>query len=506
MPTFNPRLNFPRLWRSLIGCALVLVFNNEVSFAATVWCIKSDLTCSAPPFSSCSGPNCTTICANPAGNGYSSWGSADVVDNCGSYTCTQAFTNSAANTVTPSAGANGSLSPSTPQSVAHNQSVVFTAIPNSGYAVANFTGTSCGGTVSGNTYTASNVVNDCIVAVTFTPGYTASTSVGAGGSLSPVSRAVAAGATTTFTVTPNAGYAVQSISGCNGGLTGSTYVTGSINANCTVTASFGYLVTATAGSGGTISASRVVTPGQATSLTVIPYNGYSISSVTGCDGSLSGNTYTTPAINGACAVTATFSGSAAGTITCDTEGETSDCGDYLNNCTGTDCWAFCANPAAYGMTMTNHYYAEVLASWFECSDTWAGTTSYTVTPTASSGGTISPNSPQSAAAGTTKSFTLTPSAGFAIYSVTGTCGGSLSGSDFTTSAVNANCTVVGNFVGSTADFYRIEPSQEMRIDAHGVCSKITNNNASALFVPVKSSTEWSQFRSNAANIIQTTCP
>ena len=70
---------------------------------------------------------------------------------------------------------------------------------------------------------------------------------------------------------------------------------------------------------------------------------------------------------------------------------------------------------------------------------------FTVTPSAGANGTITPNVPQEVNPGGTVSFTLTPSAGFVISGVGGTCGGSLVGQVFTTAAVNASCTVVANF-------------------------------------------------------------
>jgi Rieske Fe-S protein len=49
---------------------------------------------------------------------------------------------------------------------------------------------------------------------------------------------VDAGATAQFTVTPNSGYQIASVTGCGGNLSGTTYTTGPITANCTVSASF----------------------------------------------------------------------------------------------------------------------------------------------------------------------------------------------------------------------------------------------------------------------------
>jgi lysophospholipase L1-like esterase len=74
-------------------------------------------------------------------------------------------------TVTPSAGANGSISPSTPQTVNDGSTVSFTVTPNIGYNTASVAG--CGGTWTGtNPYTTGPVSDDCTVTATFTP-YTA---------------------------------------------------------------------------------------------------------------------------------------------------------------------------------------------------------------------------------------------------------------------------------------------------------------------------------------------
>src|SRR5690625_2576354 len=71
---------------------------------------------------------------------------------------------------------------------------------------------------------------------------------------------------------------------------------------------------------------------------------------------------------------------------------------------------------------------------------------YEVTPSVGSGqGSISPNTPQSVAEGSTTSFTLSPAPGQITDGVTGSCGGTLSGNSFTTDPITADCTVVANF-------------------------------------------------------------
>ena len=139
--------------------------------------------------------------------------------------------------------------------------------------------------------------------------YQVTATAGIGGTISPANATVNANGTTTATVTASSGYAISSVTGCGGTLSGSTYTTGMITANCTITASFiaQLAVTGTAGAGGAISpTSATVNAGGTTTLTVTPNSGYVIIGVTGCAGALGGTTYTTGAITAACTVTATF--------------------------------------------------------------------------------------------------------------------------------------------------------------------------------------------------------
>lgn len=74
----------------------------------------------------------------------------------------------------------------------------------------------------------------------------------------------------------------------------------------------------------------------------------------------------------------------------------------------------------------------------------AVTPSWTVTPSAGVGGSISPNTPQTLAHGGTISFTVTPFIGWRISSVSG-CGGTFSSGSYTTGPVTANCAVTAKF-------------------------------------------------------------
>ena len=141
-------------------------------------------------------------------------------------------------TVTPSAGANGSISPSTGVLVNHGATTSFTVTPGAGFTAS--VGGNCGGSLVGDTYTTDAIVANCTVVASFTiKTYTVTPSAGANGTMSPgTPQAVNHGATTSFTVTPDAGHEIASVTGCGGSLAGSAYTTGPITASCSVTASF----------------------------------------------------------------------------------------------------------------------------------------------------------------------------------------------------------------------------------------------------------------------------
>lgn len=56
-----------------------------------------------------------------------------------------------------------------------------------------------------------------------------------------------------------------------------------------------------------------------------------------------------------------------------------------------------------------------------------------------------------------------------------------------------------------AESYAISPSQQVTIDEHGTCKKVTNNRSSSIFVPTKSAAEWLAFRTNASLVTFADC-
>ncbi|MBF0560268.1 MAG: choice-of-anchor D domain-containing protein, partial [Nitrospirae bacterium] len=185
-------------------------------------------------------------------------------------------------TITATAGANGSISPSGATTVNYGGSQTYTITPSAGYSLAGVQvdGASVGAVT---TYTFSNVTANHTISATFASNtYTVTPSAGANGSISPSTpQTVSYNGTVSFTVTPNAGYSIGSVTGCGGTLSGSTYTTGPITSACAVTASFTittYTITATAGSNGSITpaGSTTVNSGGSQTYTITPNTGYRI--------------------------------------------------------------------------------------------------------------------------------------------------------------------------------------------------------------------------------------
>lgn len=141
-------------------------------------------------------------------------------------------------TVTPQAGANGSIAPNSPQTVDDGATTSFVVTPDHHYAIASVTG--CAGSLTDDTYTTGPIGADCMVQATFAiVTHTVTPVAGAHGTIAPdTPQTIDDGAATSFTVTPDANYAIAQVTGCDGSLVDATYTTGPISADCTVSATF----------------------------------------------------------------------------------------------------------------------------------------------------------------------------------------------------------------------------------------------------------------------------
>jgi len=227
-------------------------------------------------------------------------------------------------TITASAGANGSISPSGAVTVAQAANQSFTITPAAGYAVNVVTvdGASVGAVT---TYTFSNVQAAHTIAATFKAlvvNYVITASAGANGSISPSGTVtVAQAANQSFTITPASGYVVNvvTVDGASVGAV-TTYTFSNVQAAHTISVTFKtvtiptFVITASAGANGSISPSGAVTVAQAASqaFTITPASGYAVSAVT-VDGASVGavTTYTFSNVQAAHTISATFTASGA---------------------------------------------------------------------------------------------------------------------------------------------------------------------------------------------------
>ena len=123
----------------------------------------------------------------------------------------------------------------TPNPVEAGADSTCTATANGGFSFANWSG-DCSGSQRSCVLRAVTAAKDVTANFT-TASYTVTATAGANGGISPRSRSVAHGNSTSFTVTPDTGYGA-SVTGCGGSLSGTTYTTGPITGACTVSASF----------------------------------------------------------------------------------------------------------------------------------------------------------------------------------------------------------------------------------------------------------------------------
>ena len=170
--------------------------------------------------------------------------------------------------------------------VSRGDNQTFTITPNTGYKVADVSvdGSSVGAVTS---YTFTKVLVAHTISATFTiKTFTITASAGAGGSISPSGAVVLNyGASQTFTITPNTGYAIANVvmDGISlGAISSVTF--NNVTANHTISATFSlinYTITASAGTGGSISPSGAVSAAYGTSktFTITPGTGYQIADV-----------------------------------------------------------------------------------------------------------------------------------------------------------------------------------------------------------------------------------
>ena len=204
------------------------------------------------------------------------------------HTISATFAAATTYTITATAGANGSISPSGAVSVNSGASQAFTITPATGYQVSAVLvdGTSVGAVTS---YTFSNVTANHTISATFAAGttYTISATVRGSGSISPSGTVkVVSGTNQAFTITPAANYRISGVR-VDGKSIGAvtTYTFSNVTANHTISATFAavptYTISTTVQGSGSISPSGTVkvVSGTNQAFTITPAANYQISAV-----------------------------------------------------------------------------------------------------------------------------------------------------------------------------------------------------------------------------------
>jgi len=367
---------------------------------------STSLVTSAPSTNLCSTGVATSV---TSGNSAYTWGCNG--SNGGTSTAANACSASRGYTVTPSAGSNGSISPSGAQVVAYNATPAFTATPAANYAVNAWAG-SCNGTPSGTgnvSYTTSAVTTDCTVSVSFS-----------GTDATPDA----------FSFTAANGVALSTVQ------TSNTITVAGINTGAAISITGGeYQI----GSGSFVSTPSTVNNGDTVTVRHTSSGAHGTPTTTtltigGVSADFVSTTVAAPVINGACGSSHSTSlvTSAPSTNLCSTgvaTGVTSGAGAYTWGCNGSN-----------GGTST-------------AANACSASRGYTVTPSAGSNGSISPSGAQVVAYNATPAFTATPAANYAVNAWAGSCNGTPSGTgnvSYTTSAVTTDCTVSVSFSGTDA--------------------------------------------------------
>jgi hypothetical protein len=145
-------------------------------------------------------------------------------------------------TITASAGDNGIISPNGAVEVEAGTDMTFTFTPNSGYEVDQVLVDGSVVTVSGNSYTFTNVTGNHTISVTFKRiPHTITASVGEHGSISPSGLAyVEEGGVITFTFTPDSGYKIDEVKvdGHKVKVKGNSYIFTNVTGDHTISVTF----------------------------------------------------------------------------------------------------------------------------------------------------------------------------------------------------------------------------------------------------------------------------
>ncbi|MGD0539648.1 MAG: SdrD B-like domain-containing protein, partial [Verrucomicrobiota bacterium] len=364
-------------------------------------------------------------------------------------------------TLTYTAGAHGSITGTTPQTVNYGGSGnSVTAVPATGYHFVNWDDGS-----TANPRTDANVTAMISVTANFAINtYTVTASAGSNGSITPSgAMTVNYGAGQTFTITPSTGYHVADVlvDGASVGAV-TSYPFSNVTANHTIAASFAintYTVTASAGSNGSITPSGAITVnyGASQTFTIAPSTGYHVAdvSVDGVSvGAVPTYTFNNVTANHTIAAsfaintyTLTYTASLNGSIT-GTTPQTVNYGGSGSPVTAVPATGYHFVNWDDGSTANPRTDANVTATISVTANFAINT--YTLTASAGSNGSITPSGAVTVNYGASQTFTITPSTGYYVADVLvdGASVGAVTSYPF--SNVTANHTIAASFAINTS--------------------------------------------------------
>jgi len=333
-------------------------------------------------------------------------------------------------TISTSAGNGGTITSN--QNVQHGESASISATPNTGYQIASWSG-NCGNFDQSTNPVSFTASKNCSISVSFEKtSYTITTSAGNGGTITP-NQNIKDGESVSITAKPNTGYQIASWSGNCGNFDQSTNpVSFTASKNCSISVSFektSYTITTSTGNGGTITPNQNVIHGESVNITATPNDKYQIKAWSGTCGTFSKSTNTaTFTASKSCSLSVSFE---KVSYTINTNAGTGGSITPNQNVIHGESVSITAKP--------NTGYQ--IASWsgncgtFSSSDNPVRFTaskncsinvsfeklSYTITTSASDGGTISAGI-ESVEHGQSVSITATPSTNYEISSWSGSCG------------------------------------------------------------------------------------
>jgi len=366
-------------------------------------------------------------------------------------------------TVTATTGDNGSITPSGVTSVNNGGSQSYTITANEGYHIVDVLvdGSSVGAVA---TYGFSNVTANHTISATFAiETYTITASSGANGAISPAgATAVERGAAQTYTISPNEGYHIADVlvDGSSVGAVAS-YEFANVTTTHTISATFvinGYTIIATAGAGGSISpaGSTTLNHGSNQVYTITPDDGYFIEGVLVDDvsvGTVTSYEFANVMANHTIAVTFTQNTHTV-TATAGENGSISPTGGATIVHGGSQSYTITANEGYHIVDVLVDGSSVGAVATYEITGIVADHTisatfainSYTITATASGGGSITPSGIVNVDHGGSQSYTIAPDDNFLIGDITvnGSSVGAVSTYEFTN--VTGNSTIAATFV------------------------------------------------------------